>query len=158
MRKLKLVVGRAPGTLSVLVTAGLVSCGSRSGLPEFDVTDASAGGSAGSGGIMTGGTGGIAVGGSGGISFGGIGGGLGGSGGNELCPPFSQIQTYEVELPPPGTLAIPGQICAISSEPVVSNTAARVTLMKFSPALELASGAIVIGPGLEGSIVSVPSV
>jgi hypothetical protein len=159
MRKLKLVVGRAPGALSVLVTAGLVSCGSKSGLPDFEVTDAGTTGG-GSGGIVSGGgSGGIVSGGGfGGIPIGGFGGGLGGSGGNELCPPFAQLQTYEVELPPPGTMATPGQICAVASEPVVSNTAARVQLMKFSPMVELASGTIVVAPGLEAAIVSVPTV
>jgi hypothetical protein len=162
MRKLRLVVARAPHAVSVLVTAGLVSCGSKSGL--FDTTSADgggAGGTGGTGGIATGGAGGSGgTGGSGGISlggFGGVGGSGGMGGGPEDCPPFGGTHTYEVEVPPPGVLAIPGQICAVMSEPVESNTSARVTLMKLA-SLEQASGVIAVAPDIEASIVGVPSV
>jgi hypothetical protein len=52
--------------------------------------------------------------------------------------------------------AEPGQICAQNPPSVVSNTAARVTLTKYSQALELAMGFVAIAAPLDGTVVGTP--
>ncbi|AKU93637.1 hypothetical protein AKJ09_00301 [Labilithrix luteola] len=65
--------------------------------------------------------------------------------------------THIVELPPPGTPAEPGQICAVSEPTAKSNTAARITLDSFSPANKTARGFIAVPPSIVG-IVEPPTV
>jgi hypothetical protein len=152
MRKLEIVIARAPGAAPVLLAAALVggaaSCG---GSSVSAPADASAGGA-------TGGSGGNGFGGgSGGLVFGGAGGtggtgGTGGIGGSPFCPSSSHFDTQIVTVPDPGVPADPGQICAVSTAPVVSNAAARVSLMKYSPALELAQGTVTLDPNLAGGV------
>ena len=69
-------------------------------------------------------------------------------------PPVS----YIVQLPPPGVVADPGQICAVVSPPVSSNTSARVTLTKYSPSLETADGFIAVPSAIVASMVGLPAV
>jgi hypothetical protein len=169
MRKLRIVIGRSPKVAPVIAAVGLMpvlaSCGSRSGLLSVDDAGVSTGGNAGSGGAGgtalggfggTGGAGGVIVtGGTGG--FGGVG-GTGGTGGAPWCPPYRQIETHVVDIPPPGVPASPGQLCAVSVEPVTSNTAARVTLTKYSPALELAQGFVAIAPDVQKVLAGPPKI
>ena len=178
MRKLQLLIGRGPGALPAIAAVSLIpvlsNCGSRSGLlePTSDSggTDGGGGspGGGGSGGGGMGGVGAAGSGGSGGIIIGGGGvgasggfgglGGAGGSGGSAFCQPYQKLETFTVNVPPPGVPAEPGQICAVSTNPVESTAAARITLTKFSPALELAQGFIALGPQIEPSVLGTPSI
>src|SRR5690348_1177443 len=124
MRRLRILVDWSRGKLPVLVASAVVPVASCSDDDEHSKTTSQAGqgglasdaspdtsGAAGLGGLG-------AIGGNGGV-----GGainpdtGIGGTG--AACS-----YTYTVELPPPGVAAQPGQICAISTEPVSSNRAA----------------------------------
>lgn len=162
MRRLRIVIGRSPRALPAIAVVSLLpalgSCGSRSGL--LTAEDAGAGGGAGTGGTSAGGVGGS--GGTGGLiitggtsGFGGSG-GSGGTGGNAWCSPYSQLETHTVDIPPPGVPADPGQLCAVSTEPVESNAAARVTLTKYSPSLSVAQGFIALPPGIHAAVAVVP--
>ncbi len=65
--------------------------------------------------------------------------------------------SYIVEIPPAGTPAEPGQLCAVPS-PVSSNVAARVTLSNFSPDPATATGFVSVPPDVEPTIVGLPTV
>lgn len=65
--------------------------------------------------------------------------------------------THIVDLPPPGTPAEPGQLCAVSEPAASSNTAARITLDGFSAAARTARGHIAISPSITG-IVGLPNI
>jgi hypothetical protein len=75
-----------------------------------------------------------------------------GAGGADWCT------TFTVEVPPEGTPATPGAICAVVMSPVESNDAARVKLTKYSTALNLATGFVEIDPALAGTIVGLPAI
>jgi hypothetical protein len=64
-------------------------------------------------------------------------------------------ESFVVELPPPGTPAEPGQICAVAS-PVSSNVAARVTLTEFEGTT--AVGAIAVPDAVAAQVVGLPSI
>lgn len=68
------------------------------------------------------------------------------------------VSTFLVELPPPGVVADPGQICAVVSPPVSSNTSARVTLTNYSTSLATANGFIAVPFALASTIVGLPTV
>jgi hypothetical protein len=89
-------------------------------------------------------------GGSGGVDFVSSSSSSTGTGGN--CE-FST--TFVVEVPPEGVPADPGVICAVSVEPVQSNQAARVTLVK-EQALHLATGFIEVAPALASLVEGLP--
>ncbi len=80
-------------------------------------------------------------------------GGAAGTGGLSCFSPL----TYVVDLPPPGVPAQPGQICAVSTEPVGSYRAARVTLAKTGKGLEDVTGSIAIDPMLMAQVVGLPA-
>ncbi|MBI4705214.1 MAG: hypothetical protein HY744_29245 [Deltaproteobacteria bacterium] len=156
MRKLRLVVSRATGRLPALIAATVVpvvavQCGS-------DVVQqvGGAGGSSGAQGTAGQGTGQA---GSGGLPWdAGTGGGGGPPDAAGPCPPGLAEQVFEVEIPPEGVLADTTAICAEpASNPVASNRAARVTLVKYSEALNLATGHVAIEPSLLASVVGTPS-
>jgi len=65
--------------------------------------------------------------------------------------------TYIVEIPPPGTAAEPGQLCAVPS-PATSNVAARVTLTAYSPQLRTAVGVIEVAAEVASTIVDLPTI
>ncbi len=73
-----------------------------------------------------------------------------------LCPSSFEI-THIVEIPPPGVVAEPGQICAVS-QPVPSNAAARVTLTRYSQSQETAVGFIALTPAVAATVVGLPTV
>lgn len=81
-----------------------------------------------------------------------------GAGGGVQCDPPGFLQTFIVEVPPEGVPAEPGQICAAVMQPVQANRAARVTLTKYSPALELAMGFVAIDPAILPDLVGAPTI
>ena len=159
MRNLRLSWSRASGAVPFLVAATVMpaACG---GNIATSSTSAGGGGAAtnstGTGATNTGGTG---TGGAGGFVFTG-GGGTGGTGGTaDLCSqgPVNEY-TFTVALPEPGVPAEPGQICAQNPPSVASNTAARVTLTKYSQALNLAMGLVSIAPDLQATVMGTPAI
>lgn len=136
MRRLRLMVKRAAGTLPLVVAAQVApACtDSHANSPRprggggagrgGDAGQSADGGSAGGGG-NTGGGGSFGGGGSGGDwGFGGI----DNSGTGGTPPDYVDPCVYVVELPEEGTPAEAGQICAATVLPVESNRATRVTL------------------------------
>ena len=166
MRRVEIVIARAPrlsAIAAVTILPIVVSCGSRSGMQNSDDAGTSGGSSSGGSGASGGAGGTTSGGGSGGLLIGGTGGlggggGSGGTGGAFVCPSYNKLVTFTVDIPPPGVPAEPGQLCAVTAEPVESNTAARVTLTKYSPALELAQGFVALPPDLEKVVVGVPKI
>ena len=164
MRTLRLSFSRVSGAAPLLLAAVVVpaACGG-----NVETNNNNTGGSGGS--TSTNSTAGTATGGdagstntSGSGGFGGFGGfgGAGGSGGSgDLCSASNQQKfTFTVPLPEPGVPAEPGQICAENPPSVVSNTAARVTLTKYSAAQNLAMGFVAIAPALQGTVIGTPTV
>ncbi len=80
-----------------------------------------------------------------------------GAGGGLECPGGFPPRTFDVELPPPGTPADPGQICVAVTDPVESTASARVTLMVGAEP-HLATGFVSIPSEIEGSVVGLPTV
>ncbi|MCC6899897.1 MAG: hypothetical protein IT377_13030 [Polyangiaceae bacterium] len=164
MRRVEIIIAQAP-RLSAIAAVSLLpivaSCGSRSGLQSGSDAGTTGGatgggGNGGAGGTTSGGgSGGLLIGGTGGV---GGSGGSGGAGGYPGCPSYKKLVTFTVDIPPPGVPAEPGQLCAVTVEPVESNTAARVTLTKYSPALELAQGFVALPPDIEKVVVGVPKI
>ena len=72
-----------------------------------------------------------------------------------LCP---ITFTHLVEIPSPGVVADPGQICAVVQPPVTSNTAARVTLTNYLSKTESAKGWIAVPAPLLATVVGLPAV
>ncbi len=70
----------------------------------------------------------------------------------------AQSTSYFVSLPPPGTPAVPGQICAISQGPVTSNLAARVLITNYSSTYATAKGFVSIDPALAKVMIGFPTV
>ena len=163
MRKLKLVVRSTTGALPVIIAASVVpatSCGSAEGDSDKAKSgpgDASAGQGGAGGQAGVGGQGG--QGGTGGVITVDSGGGAGGTvivpDAGEMCQ-FGIDESFDVELPPEGTPAEPGQICAAAVEPVESGRAARVTLSGFSSGGTSADGLIEVDPALFDRIVGDP--
>lgn len=161
MRTLRLSWSRASGAVPLLIAAAVApaACGG-------DVDTRGTGGAAGStgtGGESSASTG-TSTGGAGGDIFTVVGGGPatgGGGGAGDLCSesgfPTSSF-TFTVPLPPPGVPAEPGQICAQNPPSVTSNAAARVTLNKYSQALNLAMGFVAIAPDLQSTVIGTPTV
>ncbi|OJY30813.1 MAG: hypothetical protein BGO98_29025 [Myxococcales bacterium 68-20] len=65
--------------------------------------------------------------------------------------------SYIVEIPPAGTPAEPGQLCAVPS-PVSSNVAARVTLSNYVRDKGTATGFVSVPPDIEPTIVGLPTI
>jgi hypothetical protein len=152
MRTLRLSWSRASGAIPLLVAAVVTpaACGSVVEAPG----PGGAASTAGSGGASSSTTG---MGGTGNtLQFGGTGGGGGAA--PDLCPPPGASYTFTVPLPPSGVPAEPGLICAESPPTVTSNTAARVTLTKYSQALNLAMGFVAIDPALQSTVVGSPTI
>lgn len=158
MRTLRLSWSRASGAVPLLIAAAVVpaACGGN--------VESNAGGAAGASGSTgtgaenttgtftgTGGTGGLVIVG---------GGGTGGTGSStDLCSGSGQTEfTFTVPLPDPGVPAEPGQICAQNPPSVTSNTAARVTLTKYSQALNLAMGFVAIAADMQATVVGTPAI
>jgi len=78
-----------------------------------------------------------------------------GVGGEDLCA--GQTETFVVELPPAGTPAEPGQICAEPVDPVDSPANARVTLMMGAEP-HVAVGFVTVPPEIEPLIVGAPTI
>ncbi len=152
MRNLRVSWSSAPGVIPLLVAAAVVpvACGS-------EVTQQTSGTTSGSGGAggattttTTSSTGGGFVTSASTTS---------GTGGGDYCMDTGGFaQTITVSLPDPGVPAEPGQICANLGPSVISNTAARVTLTKYSTALEQAMGMVTLAPDLAGSVVGTPTI
>jgi hypothetical protein len=168
-RRLRIVWSASKGALPAIVMASVLpseSCGGKSETLG-DVTGSgavggipadAAGESGGSGGSLAGGAGGV-----GGVidPSGGSGGEAGAGGSGALpngCPSSTWIETEIVELPPEGVPADALQICSVSADPVESNRAARVTLTRYTPALELAQGFVELAPALSGRVVGLPTI
>lgn len=75
----------------------------------------------------------------------------------EICWGYSP-QTHFVDIPPAGTPADPGQICAVAQPPVTSNPAARVLLTNYSASAGTAVGFVSIDPALNGLVVGLPTI
>ncbi len=147
-RKLRLVLGRSPGTLPALLAATLLPAGASCSSTAVVDGQPSGGSDAG-------------VGGSGGASsgFGGMtSSGTGGQGASGECAGWQMEETFEVEVPPDGVLASPAAICAVNPPPVESNKAARVTLNKYSQSLHLATGFVEVEPTVLTEVVGLPTV
>lgn len=71
---------------------------------------------------------------------------------------FDCRTTHLVDIPPPGVVADPGQICAVAKPPAASNTAARVTLSGYTEATRSAVGFVALGSGVAGAIQGLPEV
>jgi hypothetical protein len=158
MRKLEIVVSVSKGALPVVLAATLVpavglTCSAtpptQTAATSTTGESSSSGGSGGQGGMGgSGGIGGFAVSSS----------SAGGSAGSpSYCEPWG-TQTIVVDVPPAGTPANPGQICAVAMDPVQSNNAARVTLTKSPVADNIATGLIAIDPALLADIIGSPSI
>jgi hypothetical protein len=161
MRRLRILVERSRGALPVVAVAVVVPVTSCSDDDERTRTTSQAG----TGGLASDAAGGArAAGGSGGsagvISVGGIGGISpdGEARPDSGCGGASSGYTYVVDLPPPGVPAEPGQICAISTEPVASNRTARVTLTATATGPQIVDGRIAIDPMLTGQVLGEPVV
>jgi hypothetical protein len=154
MRKLKLVVRTASGTLPLLVASTVISaegCGEaehsrpkENGMAGAAGNDA-VGGATSSGGAGTPGTGGAVV-----ITI--------PTGGQYTGPDDCSgggCREVSVELPDEGVPAEPGQICAASMMPVVSG---RAALVSFDTVEARAfTGRLTLAPGLAGRSVGTPT-
>jgi len=152
MRKLRLVVSRGAGRLPVLLLAAVApvavaQCGSSTEIREPGPGGGS-GGTAGTAG--TGGQGLWPTGGGGASSD-------AGPDGGPICP-GGQECTFEVQIPPEGVPADPAVLCAMANSPLESNRAARVTLTKYSDALNLANGYVEVEPTVLATVVGTPTV
>ncbi|NUP13606.1 MAG: hypothetical protein HOW73_46820 [Polyangiaceae bacterium] len=151
MRKLQITLARGGGGVPTIVAAivvPVIACDpdvvpSTGGAGGSDTTVSSSSMSSGGGGA-------------GGEGFGGFPNPTTGGAGGGFCAPGEDLETIEVPLPPAGTPAEPGQICA-APVPVDSSGAARVTLMVGAQS-HLATGFIAIAPEIAKSIIGVPSV
>jgi hypothetical protein len=157
MRRLGILVDWSRGKLPVLVASAVVpvtSC-SDDGERAKSTSQAGRGGLASDASPDSAGSGGS----SGALGYGGIG-GVGGTidpvGGAAGTGIGGCYYTYTVELPPPGIAAAPGQICAVSTEPVNSNRAARITFAKAGTDIDVVQGHIAIEPMLAGQVVGIP--
>ena len=165
MRKLKLVVRTAAGTLPLVVAAQVEGCNALDDKgedrpdrepPSSGTTRAGAGGFPGTSPTFGDSSGQPDFGDS---DF-----------GNPTSPPVqiapppvipspSNSCELTVELPEPGTPAEPGQICAATMLPVESNRAARVTLENVQTGeLRRSRGFIAIDPELQSLVVGEPTV
>jgi len=156
MRKLRIVIATTKGALPALVLASLLPGGqscSRTGVPGQATSEAGAGGAAGESASSTGVTSSSGLGGFHPVSSSSSSGAGGG-----FCGGGEPQQTFEVELPPAGVPATPGQICAVMTSPVESGDAARVKLTKDPSTLQIATGFIEIAPALAGTVVGLPTV
>jgi hypothetical protein len=156
MRTLRLSWSRPAGAFPLLVAAAMVPAGCGSTVTVS--TSSGGGGTTGSGGATTtmtttttdqGGSGGFTLTGGGGMTT---------TTSTGLCDPGAMQATFTVELPDPGVPAEPGQICAQNPPNVTSNTAARVTLTKYSAALNQAMGHVQIAPALLPTVMSAPKI
>jgi hypothetical protein len=158
MRRLRILVDWSRGKLPVLVASAVVPVASCSDDDEHpkSTSQAGQGGVASDASPDSAGSGGS----SGALGYGGVG-GVGGTidpaGGAAGTGIGGSSCIYTVELPPPGIAAAPGQICAVSTEPVRSNRAARVTLAKAGADINVVQGHIAIEPMLAGQVVGFPT-
>lgn len=150
MRTLQIRWARGPGAIPLLVAVALMpACegnvdlgkggagGGTSTVTQTGTdTDTATGNTGGSGG---------------GFNFG----GFGGAGATDICM-GGPTDMFIVQVPDPGVPAEPGAICAEMSPTVVSNTAARVKLTKYSAALNLAMGLVEVPPDLLATVVADP--
>jgi hypothetical protein len=152
-RRLGIVVKTSPGALPVLVAAGFVSasaCGESTEIRtrsfvDHDASNVGGGGPGGTGGGITFGSGGAAT---GGFAF--------GTGGEIIIPSGTGGScNYTVPLPPEGTPAEPGQICAVALDPVDSNLSARVT---FNIDATGVRGTVLFDPKVAPRITGVPKI
>ncbi len=156
MRKIHLIVSAAKGALPVLLAASVAPMAATcttSPPTNTAAVSVGAGGDGGSGGASQSSSSGFG----GEIIF--PDGGTAGSAGASNCPdPFSVQTTFTVEVPPEGTPAEPGQICAIAMDPVTSNFAAKVTLVKSPNGDHLATGHIAIDAAVQADMMGLPSI
>ncbi len=76
----------------------------------------------------------------------------------ELPPPGPCGPTHTVDIPPPGVVADPGQICAVVQPPVTSNTSARVTLASYVSQNDTAKGKITVTPAVLAAMQGTPTI
>jgi hypothetical protein len=154
MRKLRLTVSRARGALPVLVLATLLPAGGACSEDEDpDPNNSSGSVGASNGGATASGSGAAGGAGAGG-GFVGPSSSSTGTGGEAAC---DVTYSFEVDIPPEGVPAEPGQICAVALDPVSSNAGARVTLVKESD-LHVATGMVEIAPALMGMVEGLPTI
>jgi hypothetical protein len=147
-RRLRLEIARTPGKLPVVIAAAVIPVACDAG-PDPD--GSGAGGASSTTTIATAGSGSTSTAlfaSSSSMSSTGV-------GGEDFCG--GQTETFVVELPPAGTPAEPGQICAAAADPVDSAASARVTLMMGAEP-HLAVGFIAVPAEIEPSIVGTPTV
>jgi len=156
MRKIELLVAASKGAIPVLLAVTVAPLAATCAAPLPAGTAASSvgsGGNAGAGGMNVGG---MNVGGDGGISL--VTSSASSSSGGPGSCDFGQKTMFTVQVPPEGTPADPGQICAVAMDPVTSNLAARVTLQKSPMADHLATGFVAIDPALQADIIGTPTI
>ena len=183
-RRLRISVATAQGVLPVMVAASVAPTeGCAALVDDGDHAVGGAGGSTQGGGLS--GAGGSAPAGAGGathVSSAGTGGssgvggavgfagsfgsagstagtGVAGVGGDPFIPePTDPMQCFfEVELPPEGVPAQPGQICAAKVVPVESNRAAAVQLARGAT-LQDVVGRVLLAAQLDGTVVGLPMI
>jgi hypothetical protein len=79
-----------------------------------------------------------------------------GDAGVASCPNGSSGKTFMVDLPPPGVMPDTSVICAVNTSPVISNAAARVTLLGFVADGGSTKGHIAVAPSTLGSVLGTP--
>ena len=160
MRRLRIVVRTAGGTLPFVVAASVSAAAACGNSESGDETSANtSGGSAGAsnGGTATGGAGGILAGGTSGGVIPTITGGTSSTGGSGAeCGTDPSCYTMTIDIPAEGMPIEPGQVCAATVEPVESNRAALVTLERSEASLEMVTGTVSIDPAV--TVLGTPSI
>lgn len=159
MRTLRLIIVTRAGAVPVLLAASIVpACDPPSSVTTDKISTSEAGGQ---GGQAQGGQGG-ASGGQGGQTVILIGGSGGGKPPETICSHLSAYasELYTVPVPAEGVPAEPGQLCSISTEPIQSGQAARVTLTGPGdvPLLTEFDGFCAIVPALEPLVLAPPEI
>ncbi len=153
-RTLRLVISTARGGLPALLLATTaVLPAACSGEVDSGGPGSSTSSSSSTATTMTSGSGG-----SGGVSF--TTGSTGGQGGgpDEICVNYQSQHDFIVPLPPAGVPAQADQICNVNMSPVQSGQAARVSLVKYSQSVILATGLVKIEPDLLKDVIGLPTV
>jgi len=149
VRRLLITLARRPGAAPVLVSAVIAPLACRTGLPEDDRGAGGAAASTASSSVnatasMT-------------SSSTGFGPGPGSSSsGDDFCG-SGILETFAVELPPPGAPADVGQLCGAPQAAVESNDSARITLTVGAED-HLATGFVEVPAGVLASVVGLPTV
>ena len=138
MRSVRIVVRQMAGSVPALVAAGVFG-GAACDEPDPPPPVASSGGSTSLAGSASAGSAVIMIGGSG-----------------STVPP-NDCDGYTIQLPDAGLPAGPGELCSVTIEPVMNQSAARVTLSASDEELRTSAvGHITLSPELDALVAGVP--